>query len=104
LPGKVQTVNVAGFESGQEITRIEKIILDGIARARDVRVFKTLDAGNDLLLRGIRQAGGNAVGVELVRVEPFRFHENLMAAAVGKTHHLVLDGRAVAWTHAFDHA
>ena len=36
--------------------------------------------------------------------QAFRFDKNLVAALVGKTYHLVFDGRTVARTHAFDDA
>jgi hypothetical protein len=51
-----------------------------------------------------RAGGGDAVGVELVRVRPFGLQEDLVAVLVGKAVDLVLDAGAVARAHAFDHA
>src|SRR5207249_11956721 len=51
-----------------------------------------------------RQAGGNAVGVDLVRVEAFGLEEDLVARLSGEAVNLVLDGRAVSRSHPLDRA
>ena len=51
-----------------------------------------------------RQAGRDAVGIELVRAQAFRFEEDLVRRLVGEAMDLVLDRRAVARTHSLDDA
>src|SRR5215468_6032571 len=51
-----------------------------------------------------RQAGRDAIRIDLVRVPAFGLQKDLMAGLVGKAHHLVLDGRTVTWAHPFDDA
>ena len=51
-----------------------------------------------------RQAGREAVGIDLDGVAPLGLQEDLMALLVPKAHHLVLDRRAVARALAVDHA
>ena len=87
-----------------QIARIEVVVFDGIAGARDVGLLEAADGTHQRQLHVERQAGGDAVGIDLVRVQPFRLEEDLVAVLVGEAHHLVLDGRAVARPDAFDDA
>ena len=51
----------------------------------------------------VGQGGGHALHVHLAGVAALRFQKQLMPFFVGKTHHFVLDGRAVTRPDAFDH-
>ena len=55
-------------------------------------------------LRVERQAGGDAVGVDLVCLEPFGLQVDLVRILVREAVDLVFDGRAIARPHAFDDA
>ena len=55
-------------------------------------------------LRVERQAGGDAVGVDLVCLEPFGLQVDLVRIFVREAVDLVLDGGAIAGPHAFDDA
>jgi hypothetical protein len=104
LAGKVEPGDEFRFKTRFQIARIEEIVLDGVARARDVRVFETGHGLHEGLLHLEGQAGGNAVGVDLVGIQAFGLHEDLVGVLVGKAFHLVFYGGAVARTHAIDGA
>ena len=55
-------------------------------------------------LRVERQAGGDAVGVDLVCLEPFGLQVDLVGILVCEAVDLVFDGGAIARPHAFDDA
>ena len=54
------------------------------------------------LLHVDRHAGGHAVDVDLVGVQPLRLEKDLVTRLVRELHHLVFDGGAVARPDAFD--
>src|SRR3970282_2610589 len=96
LTGKEQSRQGLGFQRVFSIARIEIIVLDRIPRARQLRAFKSLDGSYQVPLHVERQAGGDAVRVYLVGVEPFGLDENLMPVLVGETHDLVIARGAVS--------
>ena len=65
---------------------------------------KPRDGAHELDLHVEREAGGDAVRVDLVGVEPFRLDEDLVRVAVGEAHHLVLHRGAVPRSGPVDHA
>ena len=69
-----------------------------------MRAFKALDGAHQFNLHIERQAGRDAVRVNLVRGQPLRLDENLVRSLVGKAHDLVFNGRTVARPHTFDRA
>ena len=93
-----------GLQAVLEVLGIEIVVFDGVAGPRDAGVLETTDGTHRLQLDIERQAGGNAVGVQLEGVQAFRFDEDLVAVLVRVAAHLVLDGRAVPRPGAFDHA
>ena len=99
-----QTLNLPGFQAGLQPARIEVVILDGVAGAQDVRLLQADHGVHDGQLRVERQAGGDAVGVDLVCLEPFGLQVDLVRILVREAVDLVLDGGAIAGPHAFDDA
>ena len=69
-----------------------------------MRLLEAADAAHQFVLHIEGQAGGDAVGVHLVRVEALGLDEDLVRALVREAHDLVLHRRTVARTHAFNHA
>ena len=67
-------------------------------------MFEAGDAGNHGKLHIQRQAGGNAVGVAFLPVQPFRLDKDVVPLTLGKPRHLVLHGGAVARARAFNDA
>ena len=61
------------------------------ALSRQVRLLEAADAAHELELHIIRQAGRDAVRVDLMGVEAFGFHEDLVGGPVGEALDLVLD-------------
>ncbi len=104
LTGEEQVVDKFGFQRVLQITWIEEIVLDGVAGPGDMGVFQSGDRAHDLQLHVERQGSGNPVRIELVGIQAFGLDEHLVAGLVGETVDLVLDRRAVARPHAFDHA
>ena len=104
LARKEQTLDEFTFQSRFQVARIEEIILNRVARADDSGIFHPLHRADNLHLHIERQAGGDAIRVNFVRGQSFRFEEDLMLVTIGKAHHFVFDRRAVAWADTFDHA
>ena len=73
-----QTLNLPGFQAGLQSARIEVVVLDGVAGAQDVRLLQTDHGVHDGQLCVERQAGGDAVGVDLVCLEPFGLQVDLV--------------------------
>ena len=65
-------------------------------------VFHTCHRAHQVVLDVKRQAGRDAVGVDLVRGQAFRLQENLVAVLVGKAVDLVFHAGAIARAHALD--
>ena len=104
LAGEKQARDRLGLERALQVARVEEVVLDRIAGARQMRLLEAANAAHELLLHVERQAGGDAVRIDLVRVEPFGLDEELMRALVGEAMHLVLDRGAVARAGALDRA
>ena len=104
LAGEEQALNELRLQCRPQVSRVEKVVFDSVTRPGDVSVFKPLDAAHQFMLHVERQAGGNAVGIDLVGVQPLRLDEDLVTGLVGKAHHLVLDRRTVARADTFDDA
>jgi len=104
LAGEKQSADELGLQTRMQVARIEVVVFDGVTGTRDVRVLEPSDGAHELELHIERQAGGNAVGIDLVRGESFRLDEDLMRVLVGEAMHLVFHGRTVARTYAFDDA
>lgn len=103
LAGEEQAADDLGLQAVPEISGIEEVVLDRIARPHDVGVFHATDGTHDLQLHVERQGRGNAVGIQLVGRQAFRLEEDLVAFLVGEAMDLVFDRRAVARADAFDH-
>ncbi len=69
-----------------------------------MRALATLDRMHECELHVERQRGGDSVRIDFVRREAFGLQEDLVARAIGETHDLVLDRRAIARADAFDDA
>ena len=102
LASEIKPRNRLRLKRWFESARVEKVVLDSIARPGDPRLFETLYAPDQRELHFEGQARGYAVRIEFVRVEALRFHKDLVRGSVGETHDLVLNGRAIARSDAFD--
>ena len=102
LPGEPEVVDELGLQGMAQVLWVQEIVLDGVARPGDVRVLETGNGAHGLDLHIEGQAGADAIGVELVGVQPFRLHEDLVRVFVREAVHLVLDGGAVTGSDALD--
>ncbi len=82
--------------------RIEEVVFDGVAGARDVGVLEAANGAHEVDLHVERQAGRDAVRIHLVRVEAFGLDEDLMRGPVREARHLVFDRGTIARSHALD--
>ena len=103
LAGEEQTVNHLGFQRVLQILGIEIVVFDGITGAQYVGVLHAFDRLHHLQLDVERQRGGYAVGVQLMGGQTLGLDKDLVLVLVSETVNLVLDGRAVARAHPFDH-
>ncbi len=104
LAGEVQPADELGLERGAQVPRIEEVVLDGVAGAGEMRILEAADRAHELPLHVERQAGRDAVRIDLVGLQALGLDENLVRGLVGEAHDLVFDRRAVARADAFDHA
>src|SRR5690348_7880110 len=102
LPGEEEAVEHARLERRAQIPGIEVVVFDRIPRPRQMGTLEPGDAAHELILNVERQAGGNAIGVDLMRVEALGLDEDLMRRLVGEPKYLVLDRGAVPRPHALD--
>ena len=104
LAGEEETLKRSSLERGAQIPRVEVVVLDRVARPGQVCTLESSDAAHELVLHVERQAGGDAVGIDLVRVEALGLDEDLMRGLAGEAEDLVLDRGTVPRTHPFDDA
>ena len=104
LPRPVEAGHFFGFQRRQQLRRVDAVIFDRIGTAGHLRVLESRQRVQHLDLHILRQGGGEALNVELLRVEPHRFDEQLVARLVGEGHDLRLDRRTVARADTLDHA
>jgi len=79
-----------------DLPRVHEVVFHRVPGARDLGALQTGDGTDVCDLHVQRQAGGQAAGVDLVRVQALRLDEDLVAFVVGEADDLVLDRRAVA--------
>lgn len=68
------------------------------------KVFHPLHGTDNLHLHIERQAGGDAIRVNFVRRQSFRFEEDSMLVTIRQSGITVFDRRVIAWADTFDHA
>ena len=96
LAGDEQTAQALGFQGRSEIGGVEVVVLHRVAWAHDFSVLEAGDAADVLGLGVFGKTGGEAVEVHFLGFQSFGFHEDVMTLAIGKLHHFVFDGGAVA--------
>ena len=84
--------------------RVDAVVFDGVGIAHDLYMFQPRHGAVHGQLHVVRQRRAHALHVHLVRARAFGFQKDLVPFLVGKAHHLVFDGRAVARSRALDDA
>ncbi len=95
LASQEQPPDCPALEARGELRRGEVVVLDGVPRLRHLHLLQARDRPEQLELDLGRQAGRDAVHVQLVRLQALRLQEHLMPLRLGELHDLVLDRRAV---------
>ncbi len=84
------------FEARPELGGRHEVVLDRVAVAHDLRALHAGDASYHLVLHVTRQAGEQAVAVDLQRVQALGLEEELVLLFVREAQDLDLDRGAVA--------
>src|SRR5262249_34527165 len=98
-----QPRNGLGFERALQRARVEVVVLDRIARPRDMCALQTSNRAYQCVLHVKWQARRNSVRIKLVHRQAFRLHEDLVRVLAGEARHLILDRGTIPWADAFDH-
>ncbi len=104
LAGAEQAGDPFGFQRGLELGGGQVVVVHGVGRPQHDALLQPRQGAQQLQLQPFRQAGGEALHVQLGGVAAFRFQEDLVAVLVGEAHDLVFDRGAVAGPLAVDEA
>ena len=97
-----ETIDVHEFEVRAKLGRIDAVILDSVGISDDVYMLEALHGVVHLILHILRHRARHTAQVHFVRIQSFRLDEDLVPVLIRELHDLILDGRAVTWTHALD--
>ena len=92
------------LQRGQQLRWVNAVILDGIGRTGHLRLLQARDAVEHPHLHVLRHGGGEALDVQLLRVQPHRLHKELVALLIREADDLCLNGGAVPRADALDGA
>src|SRR6185503_21096994 len=95
LPREEEASDPLGLERVPALGRRDEVVLHGIARTRDLRLFEAGERPHQRLLHLLGQAGGKTVEVEPRMIDPLALDEDLVTVPVGEADHLVLDRWAI---------
>ena len=87
-----------------QLPRVDAVVFDGVGRPHDAAALQAGDGLQKGQLHLFRQGRAHALDVVFAAALAFRLQKELVGTAVGKAHHLVLDGGAVAGADALDAA
>ncbi len=102
LAGEEQALDLFEFETVTQGPWVDIVIFYRVAGLQNFHLRKAGHGLDEGLLDGFGQAGGDAVGIDDVAVQPFGFQKHLVAGFIGETDDFVLDGGAVARADTFD--
>ncbi len=102
MPGEEESFHSPDLEGGQELARVDEVVLHRIAVSRDDRGLEAGQGPDDTVLNIWRQRRGNPIQIEPRMLQSLGLDEDLMAFFVGKADHFVLDGRTVPRTGCLD--
>ena len=97
-----QTANPPRFQCRSQFRGLNEIVLDGISGPDHPRVLESWKCVHQLLLDGHRQRHREAIYVDFVSFNRFRFEIDLMSFPIWEPHDLVFQRRTVARTDAAD--
>ena len=94
-----QSRHPLGLQGRKQLSGIHVVILNGVPRPNQLRLFQTPDRADHLHLYLCRHAGREPIDIDLSGVESFRLQKNLVPRFIRKFHHLVLKRRTVPGTY-----
>ena len=96
LPGDKKAFDKFCFETGEELEGIQKVIFHRVAGSHYDQVFHSGYRPEKSILNFLGQGRGDPVDIDLFRVEPLGFQEDLMPPVVWELYHLDFDRGTVA--------
>src|SRR5262249_8533730 len=102
LARKLEAVDFVGLKGRTQLHRRSVVVLDGVARANDLRLLQSGDRTDESVLDFERQTGRNAVNIILGSLASFGLKEKLMAFFAGELDDLILDRGTVTRSDPFD--
>ena len=103
LPRPVQAGDLFALQGGQQLRGVHAVVLDGVGAPGHLRPLQAGDGVKHFHLHLLRQGGGEALDIQLLRVQAHRLDKQLVPGLLREPHHLVLDGGAVPRPHPLDH-
>src|ERR1051326_9164545 len=103
LARKVEIAADLRLKRWMKLGRVSEIIFHCISWSKDFCVLTSDDSSNHLILNLERKAGREAVYVDFVSRDAFRFQENLLPLLFWKLHNLVLNRRTVSRPHSLNY-
>src|SRR6056297_560963 len=101
LPCKIKATYALSLQSRLQLSRLKKVILNGISRTEHFCIFKTLNLAQCFILNIFWQGSGKAVDVNFNRFPTFRLYKDLMTIPTCKTIDFILNRRTVSWANRF---
>ena len=103
LASAEQAAHALGFQGWLELGGGQVVVINRVRRPQHHGLLQARQAAQQLQLDRLRQAGGEALHIDLWGVAPLRLKEDLVAVLVREAHDLVFDRGAVARAFAVDH-
>ena len=95
MPGEKEPAHPLRFERLTQLARRRVIVLDGVSVTHNLRVFKTFDHSDHLVLNRARKTRRQTVNINFVRRSTLRLKKELVSLFVAETVDFRLDRRAV---------
>ena len=99
LSRAVQARHFFALQRGQQLSGVHAVIFDGIGAPGHFRVLQARNGVKHFHLHFFRQGGGEPLNIQLLGIHPHGLDKELVPGLLGKAHHLILNGRAVARPH-----
>ena len=102
LPRPVQTRDPLCLQGWAQLQGVHAVVLNGVGRAHHLRPLQAGNGVEHLQLHLLRHGGGEALDVQLLRIQAHGLDEQLVAGLVREPGHLGLNGGAVPGPHPLD--
>ena len=100
----IEALNGLALQGGKQDGGVDAVVLNGISRAHQLGMLQPRDGVQQFLLHLLRQAGGEALEIQLFRVQAAGLHKNLVSGLVREADNFGLDAGTVPGPHPLDGA